>query len=134
MTPARDVAQKLGRRLAWWGGASVVGGAVAAVAGPSPAVRAFGLQSAGWGAIDLAIAGIGAARKSEVEAAKLRRTLWINTGLDVVYIAVGAHLAYRTPSFTGRLTRDDAIGHGAAVVVQGAALLVLDSVHARQLG
>ncbi|MGB7363211.1 MAG: hypothetical protein WA931_09255 [Rhodococcus sp. (in: high G+C Gram-positive bacteria)] len=133
MTSAQDVASKLSRRLVIWGGGSVVAGAAAALVGPTPAVRAFGVQSAGWGAIDLAIAGIGVARSAPVVASTLRKTLWINTGLDVVYMALGAHVMYHRPSFGGRISPDQAVGHGAAVVVQGGALLVLDSVHARQI-
>ncbi|MBY6682812.1 hypothetical protein HQ312_17295 [Rhodococcus sp. BP-316] len=133
MTSAHSVAKDLGRRLLWWGGGSVAVGAAAALGGGSPAVRAFGIQTAGWGAIDLAIAGIGAARSTEVAADKMRKTLWINTGLDVVYVALGAHLLYHRPTFGGRVTPQQSSGHGAAVVVQGAALLVLDSVHAKRL-
>ncbi|WP_315773454.1 DUF6992 family protein [Rhodococcoides kroppenstedtii] len=132
MTSAQSIADTLGRRLAWWGGGSVVGG-LALAASSSERVRAFGLQSAGWGAIDLAIAGIGAVRSKPVTSPSLRRTLWINTALDVGYVAGGAHLMYHRPLFGGRLTRDQSWGHGAAVVVQGAALLVLDAAHARQL-
>ena len=133
MTSAQRVAKDLGRRLLWWGGGSVAVGVAAALGSGSPAVRAFGLQTAGWGAIDLAIAGIGAARSTEVTADKLRKTLWINTGLDVVYVALGAHLMYHRPTARGRVTPEQSYGHGAAVVVQGAALLVLDSVHAKRV-
>ena len=128
------VAQRLGRRLSVWGVGSVLAGTVLASCGSSPARRAFGLQTAGWGAIDLAIAGAGALSSKPPTAASLRRLLWINAGLDVLYIAAGAHVAVRKPRFGGRITADQALGHGAAVVVQGAALLGLDTTHARMIG
>ncbi|WP_051047954.1 DUF6992 family protein [Rhodococcus sp. AW25M09] len=127
------VAQRLGRRLAVWGGGSVLAGTVLALRGASPARRAFGLQTAGWGAIDLAIAGAGALSSKPPTAASLSRLLWINAGLDVLYIAAGAHIAVRKPRFGRRITADQAVGHGTAVVVQGAALLALDASHVRML-
>ncbi|MGV8874378.1 MAG: DUF6992 family protein [Rhodococcus sp. (in: high G+C Gram-positive bacteria)] len=127
------VAQRLGRRLSVWGGGSVLAGTVLALRGSSPARRAFGLQTAGWGAIDLAIAGAGALSSKPPTAKSLSRLLWINAGLDVLYIAAGAHIAVKQPRFGRRITADQALGHGAAVVVQGAALLALDTSHARMI-
>ncbi|QII02122.1 hypothetical protein BH92_21645 [Rhodococcoides fascians A21d2] len=135
MTPieAPIVAERLGRRLTLWGGGSVLAGTVLALRGSSPARRAFGLQTAGWGAIDLAIAGAGALSSKPPTSASLSRLLWINAGLDVLYIATGAHIAVRKPRFGRRITADQALGHGTAVVVQGVALLVLDTTHARMI-
>jgi hypothetical protein len=130
---AQSVADRLGRRLTMWGGGSVVLGGALAIASPSPAVRAFGVQSAGWGAIDLLIAGAGSLSKKPAKSSTLQKTLWVNAGLDAGYIAAGAHVAVRKPLFGGRITAAEAVGHGVAVVVQGAALLVLDTVHARAL-
>jgi len=130
---APDVSRRLTRRLTQWGGASVVGGGALAVLGGSPRVRAFGLQNAMWGAIDVAIAAVSTLQSTPPTTPKLRRLLLINTGLDVGYVAGGAHVFARTPSFGGRITPEQARGHGAAVVVQGAALFVLDLTHARQL-
>lgn len=127
------VAQRLGRRLAVWGGGSVLVGTVLALRGSSPAWRAFGQQTAGWGAIDVAIAGAGALNSSVPTSKSLTKLLWINAGLDVLYIATGAHIAVRKPRFGGRITADQALGHGTAVIVQGAALLALDTTHARMI-
>lgn len=127
------VAQRLGRRLAVWGGGSVLAGAVLALRGSSSARRAFGVQTVGWGATDLAIAGAGALNSSVPTSKSLTRLLWINAGLDVLYIAVGAHIAVRQPRFGGRITGGQAVGHGAAVVVQGVALLALDTTHVRMI-
>lgn len=129
-TSAPVVAQRLGRRLSWWGGASVLVGAALAAVASTPGRRAFGIQTAGWGAIDLAIAVVAARSDTPPTPRSLRRLLLINAGLDLGYIATGAHIAVRTPSFGGRLTPDEAVGHGTAIVIQGAALLALDTVHA----
>ena len=79
-----------------------------------------------WGAVDGAIALVGARRRSSrgpTDAQRLRRVLLVNAGLDVGYVAAG-----------GWLVRDGRWrGDGVAVVVQGAFLLVLDSVAARAL-
>ncbi|MGU3293719.1 DUF6992 family protein [Williamsia sp. M5A3_1d] len=127
---APEVSRRLARRLAVWGGVSTVAGGALAVAGPSARARAFGLQNAMWGAIDVAIAAISTRQSTPPNSPKLRRLLFVNTGLDVGYVAGGAHLLARTPSFGGRITPEQARGHGAAVIVQGAALFVLDLTHA----
>lgn len=127
------VAQLLGRRLAVWGGGSVLVGTALALRGSSPARRAFGQQTAGWGAIDVAIAGAGALNSSVPTSKSLSKLLWINAGLDVLYVAAGAHIAVRKPRFGRRITADQAVGHGTAVVIQGAALFVLDTMHVRMI-
>lgn len=116
--------------LAGLGGAAVVAGGVLAVAGRTPPVRAFGLQTAGWGAVDLAIAVLGSLTPDSGPA-RLRRVLLVNAGLDLGYVAAGARIALRRPTFGGRVTPEQARGHGLAVVVQGAALFALDSFYAR---
>ena len=71
----------------------------------TPFWRGFGVQALLWGAIDAAIAAFGLrnttrqraaahdAASIEREARKLQRLLWINTGLDVLYIGGGILLA-----------------------------------------
>lgn len=125
-----QVQGQLIRTLTALGGASVVVGGALAVAGRTPPVRAFGQQTAGWGAIDLVIAGLGALMPDS-EPARLRRVLLVNAGLDVGYITAGARIALRRPTFGGKVTPGQSRGHGLAVVVQGAALLALDSFYAR---
>jgi hypothetical protein len=92
-------------------------------------VRDFGVQNVVWGAIDGAIAWWGLqeiARKRDrpldarEERSNLIRTLWINAGLDVAYIAGGAFLARQPARF----------GHGVGVMTQGSFLLLFDSYHA----
>lgn len=108
-------------------------GGVLALTGATPAKRAFGQQTAGWGAIDLAIAAVAAARPAPTSSSRLRTVLVVNAGLDVLYVAAGTYIAARRPSFGGRLSRAESLAHGAAITVQGAALLILDTTHAREL-
>jgi hypothetical protein len=60
------------------------------------------------------------------EALKLRRLLWINAGLDVIYIVGGVGLALTLGTRNTRW-----YGHGVGIIVQGAFLLVFDLVHAQ---
>lgn len=122
-------------RLLAWGAASVVAGTALLVlvavrrgaAGGSPLLTSFAVQCAAWGAIDLAIAGFawrGLAPRDVTGATKLDRLLWLNTGLDVGYVAVGVALAVAGWQLGRRL---GLVGAGLGVVVQGLALFVLDA-------
>ena len=118
MSVEQDVVRVLGR---WAVGSVLVGAALSA----DPRTRGFGRQTAAWGLVDGAIALVGARRQAAgrtTEPARLRRVLLVNAGLDVGYLATGAALL-RTR------WRSD----GAAVLVQGAFLLVLDTMAARRL-
>ena len=133
--------QALSVRLLIWSMASVALGAWLQRS-DVPNRRAFAQQSIAWGAIDgaLAIAGwIGAQRKAadpqnhhvhiqRQEASKLRRLLWINAALDVLYILVGVWLAIRNDQ-----ERRSWRGHGWGIAVQGVFLLLFDSIHALRL-
>jgi carboxylesterase len=96
------------------------------------------LQAVVWGIIDAGIALLGrrASEKRrlahldgpsivEQEAQNLRRLLWINTGLDVLYVAGGFVLIYT-------IGRGDpfAAGNGWGIVVQGGFLFFFDLLHA----
>jgi hypothetical protein len=130
MASAKAVAGILVHRLRQWGTTSVfVGGALALF----PRTRAFGAQTAMWGAVDVGLAMLAGRRGAAPKRRPLRRLLLINTVLDVGYVAAGAHLAVRTPSFGGRLSPDAARGHGVAVVIQGAVLFFLDLTAAQRL-
>ena len=128
-----EVVADLTRRLAVIGGTSVAAGAGLALTS-RPAVRAFGLQSAGWGVINLGIAAVARVRSGgTVDSGRVRTILWINTVADLGYVAVGVLLAVHRPSLGGRLTPEQAAGHGWAVVAQGFALAALDATYARRL-
>ncbi len=125
-------------RLLAWALASVLTGSallavLAARRAVSPLVRHFAIQTAAWGAVDLAIvawAWRGLALRDHAGATFLDRFLWLNLGLDVGYVGVGATLALAGWQLGRRL---GAVGAGMGVVVQGLALVVLDLVLVRQL-
>ncbi len=130
MSSARTVTRTVVRRLMRWGAASALVGGVLAL---PRRTRGFGLQTLMWGAIDLALAAVTRGRDKVPQTRTLRRILLVNAALDVGYVAAGAHLAVRTPTLGGRLRPADARGHGLAVVLQGAALFVIDLTAARRL-
>jgi hypothetical protein len=94
--------------------------------------RAVGWQSMGWGAVNAAIAFFGIRASERVSekpplqrAVHLRRILWVNAGLDVIYMVGGAVLA-------GGRRRGGAKrrGTGVGILIQGGFLFVFDLVHA----
>ena len=120
------------QRLLLWGVASAVAGTVLVLLTrrtrrQSPLLFHFALQMAAWGWIDLVLAGNAwraLALRDLQSAAQLDRFVWLNVGLDIGYVATGAVLGISAWTL-GR--RAGGIGAGAAIVVQGLALLVLDA-------
>jgi hypothetical protein len=125
-------------RLLVWGGACVLLGtlvlaALAARRADSPLLKHFALQTAAWGAVDLALAGWGLRGlhlRDYDGAMELARTLWLALGIDVGFIAAGVTIAVMGWLLGRRLAP---VGAGVGVVVQGAALLVLDGVFAGRI-
>lgn len=127
-------AESLARRLLAWALASVLIGVVLLVVGDD-FWRGFGLQAALWGLIDalIALAALRSARRGDAageaaQAARIRRILWLNAGLDLVYIAIGAGLVAIAGDGNPFLA-----GNGWGVVLQGGFLLVFDVVHAMRV-
>ncbi|MDB4887771.1 MAG: putative rane protein [Gemmatimonadetes bacterium] len=120
-------------RLVAWGAASVlVGTALLAwlLAGrrQSALLRHFAIQTAAWGAVDLALAAIAfgsLALRDLAGATRLDRIVWLNIGLDAGYVLVGLTLAITGWRLGRRL---GLVGAGIGVIVQGAALALLDLV------
>jgi hypothetical protein len=127
----------LARTTVVWGLVSVVAGSGLAATTRDTWRRSFGLQTAGWGAVDLGVAAAGswlqdrrmrrmpapyAAAAQEDERVKLRRVLLVNVAADVGYVALGARLS--------RDSRPDLAGAGVAILLQGGFLLLHDSIHA----
>lgn len=117
-------------RLLVWAVASMLAGAACLAwrrrsVAPSLWFHA-GVQSAAWGAVDLAIVALawgGLAPRDVPGAIALDRFLWLNIGLDIGYAMVGATLlvvGLRGPKRLGL------VGAGLAVIVQGVALAALD--------
>lgn len=95
--------------------------------GGRPFVQHFGIQSAAWGAVDLAIvwwAARGLAERDLEGALALDRVLWLNIGLDLGYAMVGATLVLCGWRLGRKL---GLVGAGAAIIVQGIALAALDA-------
>jgi hypothetical protein len=125
------------RLLLWGGGSAIVGTALLAWlhAGRrrSALLEHFGLQTAAWGAAELAFAAI--ARLSMgprdlASATRLDRLLWLELGLDGGYVLVGLTLLVSGWLLGRRLGM---VGAGLAVVVQGAALALLHLLLAGQI-
>lgn len=125
-------------RLAIWGGASlIVGGALLALLRlrreRSSLLHHFAIQTAAWGAVDLALALLGRQRlelRDLAGATRLDRSLWLNIGLDTGYVMVGLTLlvlGWRVAR------RPGLVGAGLGVIVQGSGLAVLDLVLAAQI-
>ena len=134
-----DFEHVLSRRLLTWTGVSVLAGLVLFWL-PDLFWRGFGLQTFLWGVVDGWIAWWGLRRvlpllgrrstleAQEKEAKKMQRILWVNTGLDVVYMAVGiavVTLWRSNNAFTS--------GTGWGIVVQGAFLFIFDTWHATRV-
>jgi hypothetical protein len=125
-------------RLLAWGAASVfVGTALLAWlrvgARRSSLLEQFALQTAGWGAAEVALATLARtslAVRDLAGATRLDRLLWLNLGLDAGYLMLGITLAL----VGWRLARHVGfVGAGIAIVVQGGALALLDLAFALQI-
>jgi hypothetical protein len=135
--------RKVTDRILAWSGFSVAIGAVL-TAKREPFWRGLGSQFIGWGLVDAAIGLLGqrsldkrmleaqdltdAALLSD-ESRKLRRLLWLNTGLDLLYVLGGLSLA-RKQGKDNPFWR----GGGAGIVLQGGFLFFFDLIHALKLG
>ncbi|MCK6580858.1 MAG: hypothetical protein L6Q98_22425 [Anaerolineae bacterium] len=125
----------LSRRLTRWAGVSALIGSL--LLRRRGFWRAVGGQFVGWAAVNLGIALFGSIsadhRRQRMEspdapevlakeARSLRRLLWINAGLDLLYMFGGRWLARRdTPNRRGM---------GVGIVLQGLFLLIFDLWHA----
>jgi hypothetical protein len=125
------------RLLLWGAGSATAGTALLAWlhAGRrrSALLEHFGLQTAAWGAAELAVATV--ARLSMrprdlASATRLDRLLWLELGLDGGYVLVGLTLLV-SGWWLGR--RLGMVGAGLAVVVQGVALALLHLLLAGQI-
>ncbi len=104
--------------------------------------KAVGGQAVGWGVVNIAIAVIGGwfgsrraahddAMSASVlakESRNLRRLLWVNAGLDVLYMFGGWRFArHAAEAQAGRR------GTGWGNVLQGAMLFIFDVIHAQRV-
>ena len=87
--------------------------------------RGFGIQAVAWALVDALIALIGAAAavRRKFTANTIRKVLWINSGLDMLYILGGFWVIQtRTEMFWQ--------GTGWGIVLQGTFLFFFDLFHA----
>ncbi len=120
-----------------WGLGSVAAG-MPALLSCDQRIRQAGMQAVVWGAIDAGLAWFGqrgardkisqGAKDGLRQARRFRTILLINVGLDVGYVAGGWALLH------GARDRDERVGMGLGIVVQGLFLLVYDSVLAWMVG
>lgn len=119
-------------RLLIWGGGSVVIGTLvfAVVAWRRPAttmLRHFAGQMVIWGVLEvsyMAITWQGLGLRDVSGATRLDRLLWLNLGLDLGAVAVGATIAL-IGWLDGR--RLGLLGAGIGVIVQAAALFLINA-------
>lgn len=120
-----------------WGLGSVAAGAPMLLS-RDQRIRQAGIQAVVWGAIDAVLAWFGRrGARAKIshgqndglrEARRFRTILLINAGLDVGYVAGGWAL------LRGARGRDQRVGMGLGIVVQGLFLLIYDSVLAWMVG
>ena len=125
-------------RVAAWGGANVIGGlALAATHDRTDQSDwwGFATQSAAWGAVNIGIATVGLLGSRDVPSTRraafdAERTyhdiLLVNMGLNVGYSAVGSAMVIA--SYNGVDSASSWRGHGTALILQGAGLLLLDTI------
>lgn len=123
--------------------ASSIGSGIMMSASDEDVVRGMGEQFAGWGAVNMAIATFGkrsaARRRQEPDALSpavmakeqrnLGRLLWINAGLDVLYVLGGLRVVQTKGAEDARWR-----GRGWGIVVQGGFLFFFDVIQAVALG
>ncbi|MBX9856766.1 MAG: hypothetical protein K2Y26_14665 [Gemmatimonadaceae bacterium] len=118
-------------RLAIWAAACILGGTAVMAAVivrrmDAPMLRHFGIQTAAWGAVNGLIAlwaWRGLTLRDFAGAQRLVNFLWLNTGLDLGYAAVGVTLMLTGWRLGRRL---GLVGAGLAVCIQGLVLALLD--------
>lgn len=125
-------------RLVLWGTASLVLGStllayVRALKSRSKLLEHFAIQTAVWGGIEVALSlnGLRTLGLRDLTAAtRLDRLVWLNIGLDAGYVIAGLTAL----AIGWRLARRPGLmGAGAGVVIQGAALAILDMGLAAQI-
>lgn len=130
-----DYKNLISRRLFLWAVVNLLVGIWLAVFG-NTFWRAFGVQSLVWGTINALIAWVGLNRlknrpkqpptitTQEKETRLVRSVLWINSALDILYIAAGAALVILLGKNDPRW-----LGVGWGVIIQGTFLYLFDFLH-----
>ncbi len=122
--PAPGPGEALAQGLMLWALLSLGGGVLALGRAQAPFWRGFWWMTGVWGLVNGGIA-YWAWTAPEPEPSLLARLLWLNAGLDLLYLALGVFLWTRP--------RPLLKGYGLAVLVQGGFLLLFDLGHALRL-
>ena len=126
-------------RVGVWGAANVAGGlALVALSDPEDHAmrRAFGIQSAAWGAVNIGIATVALLNGPEGAETVWREAFGAeNTHADILLVNVGLNAGYAAVGTTMMIAASRDVpsadlwrGHGAALILQGAGLFVLDGI------
>ncbi len=134
-----DFEKTLMWRLLLWAALSILVGVVLLISG-SPFWQGFGIQALAWGVVDGIIVWFGWRRVKQnlvvndadqgdaQEASRIRKILWINNALDVLYIASGGLIIFTLGS-TSAFWR----GTGWGIIIQAMFLFIFDMWHAWQV-
>lgn len=117
------------RLLVWAASSVLVGTALFAALRTrrrsSALLEQFAVQTTAWGALELLVAAVywaGLGYRDLASATRLDRMLWMNAGLECGFVLVGLVVV----AFGVRPQRRlGVMGAGAAIIVQGLALLLL---------
>ncbi|MBO9308173.1 MAG: hypothetical protein J7551_00135 [Chloroflexi bacterium] len=133
--------EKLSRRLIAWNIVNLGTGVV--LQALTPFWRGVGAQAIGWSIVNLAIGFLGQrgnerrAAQPEAhtpermarEARNIRALLWLNAGLDILYMLGGLSWARRAAQRGGQ-NAEFQRGMGVGIMVQGGLLLIWDVINA----
>ncbi|HCL82686.1 MAG TPA: hypothetical protein DIC22_01870 [Chitinophagaceae bacterium] len=133
------ITQKAMITLGSWAAANIVSGFI--IAGQTQGEAKYAWQmNAYWNLVNggLAVMGYIGARKAmarkyglaENEAAQrsIERLYAFNFGLDLAYIATGFFLREKGMNSTNQKSRDQLMGYGTSIAVQGGFLLLMDGI------
>jgi len=107
-----------------WALANITTGSMLALQTDDPQQAAFHQMNAGWNTVNLALATTSLILDRPVAPQKVARMFWINTALDVGYMAGGLALRQRGL----RLEEPSLVGWGESIFLQGSFLFVFDGV------
>ena len=103
---------------------------LANVMNDDPQSASFHQMNIGWNLVNAGLASYALSNNKPIEPQKLERIFWINSALDVVYIASGLWL--RTEG--EKRGNPQWIGWGDSIMIQGGFLLAFDSVMGWRMG
>lgn len=95
-----------------------------------PQLSSFHQMNVGWSLVNAGLASYALSNNKPIKPKKLERLFWINSALDVVYVASGAWLRMEGQ----KRGNPQWVGWGESIMIQGGFLLVFDSVMGWRMG